>query len=360
MTRKTYINIAILYGLFFILFIWTNCFAFWGRPANLDAACEKLADRLARAKPLAGKRLAVLHFQAADGFDGLMSNVLARKLLTALAQAKKRKFELVERLEIVRLMDEMEAFGPDGKVHLDDEGLLDIDKWAEKFKADYVVLGTYTWLKQKGLLDIDCRVVRPDNGRVIASASVKLKVNKDLERILSSPAASKGASARLESLSSSSSSKGRISLFVLRKNKKVALTGNAPVVNVGDNIGFSVCPPMNSRLYVFNYDPGTGEVIFLYPIKELIPLVFTKGRVYSFPECVDKSAVSYRVDPPVGRMCFKVIGISSDVDVDLTAGLKVQDGYYVLRQEDMKRFLSKLSLVPPAAWWEESIDFWIR
>jgi len=38
----------------------------------------------------------------------------------------------------------------------------------------------------------------------------------------------------------------------------------------------------------------------------------------------------------------------------------VPDGYYVLRQEDMKRLLSKLSLVPAAAWWEESIDFWIR
>ena len=345
--------------LFFLFLTGTNCFAFWGRPADLDAACEKLAGRIADAKPLYGKRLAVLHFQAADGFDSLMSSVLARKLLTALAQVKERKFELVERLEIVRLMDEMEDFGPGSGVQLDGEGILEVDKWAQKLQADYVLLGTYTWLKKKRLLDIDCRVVGPENGGVIISASVKLKVNKDMERILSSPVAHKGAASRLENLSSSSSSGGRVSLFVLRENKKVALQGDAPVIKVGDNMGFSVCPPMNSKLYVFNYDPASGEVIFLYPLAELSPMTFIRDKVYFFPGCVDRDAVSYPVEPPLGRMCFKVIGVSSDVDVGLTAGLESMDGCYVLRQNNLKEFLRKLSLIPAAAWWEESIDFWI-
>jgi len=350
----------ILFFLFLILFLTgTNCFAFWGRPADLDTACEELAGRLADAKGLAHKRMAVLHFQAADGFDSLMSSVLARKLLTALEQVRKRKFDLVERLEIVRLMDELESFCPCKGVRLDGEGIFDIDKWAEKLRADYVVLGDYTWLRKEKLLDIGCRVVAPQNGKVVVSASIKLKVNKDIERILTSPAAQKGAASRLENLSSSSSSGGRVSLFVLQKNKKVALQGDAPVIRIGDNIGFSVCPPMNSKLYVFNYDPASGEVIFLYPLAELGPMTFIKDKVYFFPECVDRDAVSYPVEPPPGRMCFKVIGVSSDIDADLTKGLKSNDGYYVLKQKDIERFLDKLALVPAAGWWEESIDFWI-
>jgi hypothetical protein len=359
-TGKEMNGSKIICQILFLLFLTQiNAFAFWGMPSDLDGACEKLACRLSHAKVLAHKRVAILRFHGTDGFDSLMSSVLPRKLLTALAKEKKRKFELVERLEIVRLMDEMEVFGCGNGTEGNIGDMFDIDRWAQKLRADYVLLGYYTWFKKKKLLDIDCQVVAPQNGEVVASATIKLKINKDLERILTSPAAHRGAASTLESLSSSSSTQGRVCLFVLQKHKKVALKGDAPVVRVGDNIGFSVCPPIDSKLYIFNYDPASGDVIFLYPLAELRPMTFIKDRVYFFPECVDKRAVSYPVYPPTGRMCFKVIGVSPGVHIDFTKGLKAIDGYYVLEQKDMKVFLDKLSLIPPNGWWEESIDFWI-
>ncbi len=88
--------------------------------------------------------------------------------------------------------------------------------------------------------------------------------------------------------------------------------------------------------------------------------VFKENRSYHFPEAADPEAVSYPVDPPLGRMVFKVIGVTSDAaHEDLTKGLDGAGGYYQLRRKDLKPLISRLALLPRSAWWEESVDFWV-
>lgn len=88
--------------------------------------------------------------------------------------------------------------------------------------------------------------------------------------------------------------------------------------------------------------------------------VFQKNQFVVFPTCVDTQAVSYPVAPPTGRMVFKIIGVAADApNVDLVADLNAEAGYFELHQKDLSRLLQTLSTLPPSAWWEESVDFWI-
>ncbi len=75
---------------------------------------------------------------------------------------------------------------------------------------------------------------------------------------------------------------------------------------------------------------------------------------------MDPQNVSYPVDPPLGRMVFKVIGVSADdPHADLAEGLDASLGYYQLHQKDLKTLIGRLLVLPPSAWWEESVDFWV-
>jgi hypothetical protein len=149
----------------------------------------------------------------------------------------------------------------------------------------------------------------------------------------------------------------------MKDGKPVTFGPNqAIVLAVGDKMGFSVRPPMDSQLYIFNYDPQAreDEVIFVYPLPQIEPKTFVKGQTYTFPECIDPRAVSYPVDPPLGRMVFKVIGVESGQGhATLVGGLDGLKGYYVLHQKDLKGLISRLAVLPEAAWWEESVEFWI-
>ena len=101
-------------------------------------------------------------------------------------------------------------------------------------------------------------------------------------------------------------------------------------------------------------------MIFLYPIPQVTTRVFRKGESYSFPASVDPAAVSYPVEPPLGRMIFKVIGVAQNaVYINLAEGLDASLGYYQLHQKDLKPLIQRLALLPSSAWWEESADFWV-
>jgi len=79
-----------------------------------------------------------------------------------------------------------------------------------------------------------------------------------------------------------------------------------------------------------------------------------------FPASVDLGAVSYLVEPPLGHMVFKVIGVDADAaHGDLVEGLDGSMGYYRLRQKDLKSLIHRLALLPLSAWWEESSEFWV-
>ena len=135
-----------------------------------------------------------------------------------------------------------------------------------------------------------------------------------------------------------------------------------PVFNPGDEMGFSVRPPMNSKLYILNYDPAAehGQAILLYPIPLMDIQVFTKQRTSFFPAIISQGVSSYKVEEPFGRMLFKIIGIDSSVSMDLSESLKEEDGYYWLDSSNLSSFIEALSSLPDNAWWSEDIEFWIE
>lgn len=336
------------------------CFA-WG-DYDFDSGCRNLAKKLVNMKKLAGKRVAVLNLKPKDR---LMSSFIARNLLNSLASIKNRNFELVDRLEITTLMDEAEIYGEEGynPPQFEDKENWEIENWIKKLHADYVVLGFYTWNQEKRWMKIDCRAVNPLNGTIVGSVSVKVKLTRYLERILNSPAAT-GAAQTLENVwnitSINNSNTNRISIYFIKNKKKIPLNNNNPVVHLNDKIGFSIIPPFDCKLYVFNYDPVSKEVVFLYPLPDLPLMEFKKGKIYFFPECLyENDSISYTVKPPPSRVCFKVIGVSAKSSIDFVKDLKKINGYYVLTSTDMKKILDKLSLIPKAGWFEKSLNIWI-
>ena len=87
---------------------------------------------------------------------------------------------------------------------------------------------------------------------------------------------------------------------------------------------------MDCRLYLFNYDPrGDDEsVIFVYPLPQVPTRVFKKDQSYFFPTSADLRGLSYPVEPPLGHMVFKVIGVAADAACeDLANGLDGCRGY---------------------------------
>ncbi len=337
-----------------LFLLWTQGgWSWWNGRYVFEDACNKIARSIAKQKVVYGKRLAVLDFQAISGASSLMDIYLALKLTVCLYKQAQGRFFLVDRLDIARLMDELEVYGPED---------FSLDTWVKDLKADLLVRGTYTWLKAQKKMLVNIRLVQPETGNLVFSCEQEIKLDQDLERILTTPKPRTHLALSLESVSSlspASINAEHVSLYLYKNGQKIPLQGEAPAIKAGEKIGFSVTPPIDSKLYVFNYDPMQGDVIFLYPLAVLKPIIFKKGKTYFFPECIDPKAISYPVEPPYGRMCFKVIGISKDIAIDLTAHLKAKDGYFILTRKELGAFLNMLKLIPPASWWEESLDFWI-
>lgn len=326
-------------------------------PEDLNEACKMLAERLgARLPP--GKTVAVRDFSSLDRQKTLLSNRLQDLLTNALSAVEERKYRVVERLRLAELDTERMVYGD---VRGDD-----LDQWAKSLKVDFVVLGTYEI--SDDLLSLDCRIVDPETGGSLSATHTAMKLNSDIRRLASTPAPATPMARAMEALgpimgSTPSFYRSRVRLFRINHGKPVTFgSGKTITLAVGDRIGFSVRPPMDSNLYIFNYDPQAREdqVIFVYPLPKIPAKTFLKGRTYTFPECIDPRAVSYPVEPPLGRMVFKVIGVESGQGhATLVGGLDGSKGYYVLRQKDLKGLFSWLAVLPDASWWEESVEFWI-
>lgn len=48
-----------------------------------------------------------------------------------------------------------------------------------------------------------------------------------------------------------------------------------------------------------------------------------------------------------------------DVPIDLTDGIEAKYGYFIMKSDDIKRLITKLSILPKSSWWEDGFDFWI-
>lgn len=132
-------------------------------------------------------------------------------------------------------------------------------------------------------IDLQIRVISPEKGVLLYSDHINCNLTDEELRIYNTPPPTK-AFAPIEDIKKIvKQKKGKyLKLYKEEHGKKFPLNGDAPTLSVGDTIGFSISPPMDSKIYVFNYDPQGGELIFLYPLSVLHPMVFQKHRVYFF------------------------------------------------------------------------------
>ena len=272
-------------------------------------------------------------------------------LLTgALSALDFRKFQVVERLRMAELDLERMTFGSRNGD--------DLDRWAQRLKADLMVTGTY-W-EADGRLTIDCRLLLPDAGRSLGATHIRIPFSSYIQRLARTPAPTNPTAGVFEAIvmpELKGADTSFLRLFRVEGGNPIPFAPEKPpAFQVGELMGFSVRPPTDSRLYVFNYDPrGDDEsVIFVYPLPGVPAQTFLENKSYRFPDCVDPKAVSYPVTPPLGRMVFKVIGVDTNaLNGNLVEGLDGSRGYYQFLQKDLKPLISGLALLPRSAWWEE-------
>ena len=323
-------------------------------PKDLTEACDVLVRMLAKKIP-AGKTVAVRRFSAAGGAPTLLGIRIQDLLTNALSALNGRKFQVVERLRMAELdLERMTHGAGNGD---------DLDQWAQALKVDLVILGTYG--ETEGRLNMDCRLLAPETGLSPGAAHVRLTSTQDIRRLARTPTPANPAAGVFEAIvapGGSGKKGGRfLQLFRFHNGTPVA-SEEAPAFRLGEHVGFSVRPPMDCRLYIFNYDPqgDDASVVFVYPLPQIPARIFHQSRSYFFPECVDPKAVSYPVEAPLGRMVFKVIGVAADAaHGDLIKGLDGTSGYYQLHPKDLKTLIGRLAILPRSAWWEESVDFWV-
>jgi len=332
----------------------------WGQAKageDLEGACARIAEKLTACEAVKGKTVTVRPFAGADGHRTLLGIRLQDLMIHALSGPAKKTCRVVERMRLSELDTEQMMYG---------DGPDDLDKWAKALKADLVVLGSYA-LESKTIL-LTCRFVAPATGDCVTSATARAEKTRLIERWATTPAPVTPMKTAMEAIGPGAGGQkpGRrspVALFQIRGGAMQGFPAGQPIqVRVGESVGFSVQPPMDSRLYVLNYDPQSLEdlAVFLYPLPQYSSKVFKKGQTYFFPRDVDPKALTYPVDPPYGRMVFKVIGVEAGVSVtDLTGGLGAGDGYYELDREGLKKLMARLRALPDAAWWEESLEFWI-
>ena len=334
-----------------------NAFAQSKGGDDLERACAVLASELTRTGTVQGKALTVRPFAGADGQRTLLGLRLQDLLTHALSAPRDRTYEVKERVRLQDLDTEQLLYGGDTD---------DLDEWAKGLKADFVAMGTYA-VESKTLV-LTCRLVAPATGQCLTSATAKAAITPLIRRWATTPAPTTPMMTAMEAIvntggDSKAQGRSRVGLFRIKDGKMTGFPAGQPVqVREGESVGFSVQPPMDCRLYVLNYDPQSLEdlAVFLYPLPQFNPMVFQKGRTYFFPRDVDPKALSYPVDPPYGRMVFKVIGVEAGViDTDLTRGLGSAHGYYELDRSGLKKLMARLRALPDAAWWEESLEFWI-
>ncbi|WP_320173552.1 hypothetical protein [Maridesulfovibrio sp.] len=331
--------------------------------SNLERAGETLAEELAENNLLNGKRIGVLEFEPRDNFaPSILGKRIAEYVGLALVKDEERTWTVVERLELARMHNEMSEHK---------EYYVDYNEWMRKhLSADVLILGSYVLSGKK--LSITAKAVDPVNGNTIASATVTRRAEDEIKQLARTRKPATDFAREVEDITAiltgrenlrKSGQQSQVKLFKLAGGNRINFKqGMMPIFNPGDEMGFSVRPPMNSKLYILNYDPAAehGQAVLLYPIPLMDVQIFPKNKTCFFPAIITQGVSSYKVEEPFGRMLFKIIGIDSSVSMDLSESLKEEDGYYWLDSGNLSSFIDALSSLPDNAWWSEDIEFWIE
>ncbi|OEU65122.1 MAG: hypothetical protein BA863_06665 [Desulfovibrio sp. S3730MH75] len=339
--------------------------SFFGSPDNLKEAGEELALDLSKPGALVNKRIGIIEFKTQGPTqDSMLGKRIAESVSVGLVSIKGRSWDVVERMEIARIRNEMEEHK---------NSRFDFSEWMRsELQADLLVLGNYVIAGDD--ISITTKVVNSESGSTVASASITLSVNNEIKQLSKTRKPRSKFAGTVEDITAILTGNGRggshqgknssaVKLYKVAGGNRIPFKrSDVPVFNVGDKMGFSVIPSINSKLYIFNYDPGAekGEAILLYPIPGLKVESFPAKKTRRFPSFVSRGVTSYDVDPPLGRMVFKIIGVDNTINLDLTDSLKVQDGYYWLNSNNLSSFMDDLSSLPDISWWSEDVEFWIQ
>lgn len=331
--------------------------------SGLERAGETIAEELAENGLLGGKRIAVLEFESqGNTAPSMLGKRIAEYVGLALVNEENRTWTVVERLELARMHNEMSEHK---------ERSVDYNEWMRKhLRADILIIGSYVLSGKK--IRISAKAVNPNNGSTIGSATVSRRTDDEIKQLSRTRKPVTDFAREVEDVTATltgtsyarkTNSESLVKLFKLIGGNKINFKqGMMPVYNPGDEMGFSIRPPMNSKLYVLNYDPAAehGQAILLYPIPLMDVQTFPKKRTFFFPAAISQGVSSYKVEEPFGRMVFKIIGIDSSIEMNLSETFKEQDGYYWLDSSNISKFIEELSSLPDSAWWSEDIEFWIE
>ncbi|MFH1885417.1 MAG: hypothetical protein ABIM40_01855 [Pseudomonadota bacterium] len=331
------------------------------RAGGLSEACGDLATQLHQGlgPGAGGLSVAVRPFTADEGEDSLLGVRAGDFLTDALAaRAQGAGYSVVEKIRIAEMWADLEEHDLTRNIRADD--------WLGRLQADVVVTGTCHRDPSTGKLTLSARAARWKTGQVLASGHASASWDPSSRALAAEPPPRTASQAALESLGHGGAGDGlsRLSLYPVGPEgpRPPETRGGLLCLDVGDRVGFAVAPPMDSRLYVINYQhSGEGtEAVFLYPVPGMPPGDFSKGRAYAFPRAAGAGLEGFRVDGPAGRVVFKVVGVCADSGVDLAQGLEATAGYYRLETGDVGSLIKKLAHLPRASWWEESVEFWVR
>jgi hypothetical protein len=239
--------------LFALALVWLVAFP-GPASADLQAGVRNLARSLAQSIP-SGFRVGVVEFtpagQEGEKKGSLFGLALADLLATELAKAQQGRFAVVERVQLRKLVEEMEMFGPE-----DPRARVDLSRAGVRG----IVTGTYV-PSGPGLL-VSARVVRVEDGAVLGGASEQFPLDPQVRGLLqrefprgpkSVGPSSPGEPPILEA-----------GVFYEGPNARLYPVKDGMVLYQADNYRIYFKPNRRAYVYVVQLDSG-GSVFRLFP-----------------------------------------------------------------------------------------------
>jgi len=153
--------------------------------SSLEKPAQTLSENLVRRMGQVHKvmRVAVLPFTDATGESLDLGHYMADKVVAALGSDK--RIELIERSRLDQVVKELK---------LSSIGMVSDDSMkslGNMLGADAIIMGSFTDLGEA--VDLNCRIIEPETGRILGSANITIAQNKVVKRLWRNSAAAEAA-----------------------------------------------------------------------------------------------------------------------------------------------------------------------
>ncbi|MBI5210670.1 MAG: DUF4384 domain-containing protein [Elusimicrobia bacterium] len=225
--------------------------------ASLDRGVDKAAKGLTAGLERVKGKVCVLDFISLSGDKVVASDfghLVAEKLSAKLVERKGKKdvYEIVDRLQLVRIMDDTERWGGD---------LDRVNKLMAEAGMDYLVSGTYNIVNEQ--VSVTAKLIAADSGKILGSAEFAMKLDPGLDPLFASR---QGTQAKKAPSDDGKADRLRMDLALVYMGKD----GKLRVVHEGMSLtsrhyyGVYVRPDEDCYLYVYQVD-SQGTVARLFP-----------------------------------------------------------------------------------------------